>query len=274
MARELKCDVSERVWNAIEAERERTGETTAQIVEHAIAEAFDLTQHAIFQVSTSAAVVEGVFGGFVTVEEMKRHGDFGLGTFDGLDGEMVMVDGECYQIGANGVVRIAENGIGIPFGVVTRFHDDLSVSVDRAESMNAFEEALDSHRPSQNLFVGIRAEVTASSASLRAACKADPGEGLVEAVKHQSEFQTGDVSGTLVGFWTPTYASAFNVPGYHFHFIDDTRQFGGHVLDMEVTRADASLHFESDVHVVLPETAEFLEADLSTDPTEALSVTE
>lgn len=274
MTRELRCDVSEGVWNAIEAERKRTGGTTSAVVEHAIAEAFDLPRHGIFQVSTSTAVVEGVFGGFVSVEEMKRHGDFGLGTFDGLDGEMVMVDGQCYRIGANGSVQVADDEIGIPFGVVTRFHEDLSVSVGRAGSLAAFEDSLDDHRPSQNLFVGLRAEVTASSASLRAACKAAPGEGLVEAVRHQSEFRTGEVSGTLVGFWTPPYASAFNVPGYHFHFIDDTRGFGGHVLDMELTASAVSLHIESDVHVVLPQTAEFLEADLSTDPTDALEITE
>lgn len=274
MTRELRCDVSDRAWNAIEAERKRTGQTTTQIVEHAIEEAFDLTHHAIFQVSTSAAVVEGVFDGFVSVEEMKRHGDFGLGTFDGLDGEMIMVDSVCYQIGANGSVRVADDRNGVPFGVVTRFHEDLTVAVDRPGSLDAFKEALDSKRPSENLFVGIRAEVTASSASLRAACKAGPGEGLVEAVKHQSEFVTGEIRGTLVGFWTPTYASAFNIPGYHFHFVDDARQFGGHVLDMEVIRANASLHVESDVHVVLPETAAFLQADLSRDPTDALTITE
>jgi acetolactate decarboxylase len=274
MAKELRCVVSESTWTALEAERVRTGDSLSHVVQRAISDGLGLTHHSIFQVSTSTAVVEGVFGGYVTVAELKQHGDFGLGTFDGLDGEMIMVDGECYQATNDGVVNRAEPEWGVPFGVVTRFEEDLASTVDAESSFVEFQHLVDTQRPSENLFVGIRAEVFALRMSLRAACKAAPGEGLVEAVQHQSEFSAKAVHGTLVGFWTPTYASAFNVPGYHFHFLDDDREFGGHVLDMDIATASVSLHLESDMHVVLPETAEFLSADLRTDPTTALEITE
>jgi acetolactate decarboxylase len=274
VTKELRCVVSESTWNALEAERIRTGESLSHIVQRALSDGLGLNHHSIFQVSTSTAVVEGVFGGYATVSELKQHGDFGLGTFDGLDGEMIMVDGNCYQATNNGVVNAAEPDWGVPFGVVTRFEEDLAFTVDANISFAEFQHLIDRQRPTENLFVGIRAEVTTPRMSLRAACKAAPGEGLVEAVQHQSEFSATDLHGTLVGFWTPTYASAFNVPGYHFHFLDDDRQFGGHVLDMDIATASVSLHLESDMHVVLPETAEFLTADLRTDPTEALEITE
>jgi acetolactate decarboxylase len=32
------------------------------------------------------------------VRELLRHGDFGLGTFNRLDGEMLVNDGVCYQL--------------------------------------------------------------------------------------------------------------------------------------------------------------------------------
>lgn len=274
MPRELRCVVSESAWRAIEAAHAQTGDSVSSLVERAIADAFGLTHHSIFQVSTSTAVVEGVFGGFVTVADLKRHGDFGLGTFDGLDGELIMVDGECYQASAGGVVGIADDTQGVPFGVVTRFVEDASLALGTSPTFADFERRIDAQRPTENLFVGIRAEVIASHLSLRSACKAEPGEGLVEATRHQSAFSANDVRGTLIGFWTPTYASAINVPGYHFHFVDEDRQFGGHVLGMTLVSASVSMHFESDVHLVLPETAEFLEADLRRDPTEALEITE
>lgn len=274
MARELNCNISESVWNAIEAERLRTGESTSHLIERAVSESLGLNHHSIFQVSTSTAVVEGVFGGYVTVADLKQHGDFGLGTFDGLDGEMIMVDGECYRATADGAVNAAAADTGVPFGVVTRFETDRQIESGPFKSLSDFEESIDGHRLSENLFVGIRAEVSAPWASMRAACKAYPGEGLVEAVRHQSEFTATDLRGTLVGFWTPTYASAFNVPGYHFHFIDEERSFGGHVLDIRIDEGAVAFHFESDVHVILPETTEFLEADLTQDPTDALEVTE
>jgi acetolactate decarboxylase len=109
---------------------------------------------------------------------------------------------------------------------------------------------------------------------LRAACRANPGEDLVSATSHQSEFEAVNVRGTLVGFWSPPYATSFNVPGYHFHFVSDDRTFGGHVLDLSEGVFEVAVHIESDVHVALPATAEFLAADLRGDTAEALDIAE
>ena len=49
--------------------------------------------HVLFQISTSGALVAGVYSGLSTTKNVLEHGDFGLGTFADLDGEMVIVDG-------------------------------------------------------------------------------------------------------------------------------------------------------------------------------------
>jgi acetolactate decarboxylase len=82
------------------------------------------------------------------------------------------------------------------------------------------------------------------------------------------------VPGTLLGFWSPPYARSFNVPGYHFHFVSADRSLGGHVLDLSADTLDIAVHVESDVHVALPDTAEFLAADLRGDTAEALDIAE
>ncbi len=82
------------------------------------------------------------------------------------------------------------------------------------------------------------------------------------------------IEGTLVGFWAPAYAQAVNVPGYHFHFLSEDRTFGGHVLDVRATSLVAALHIESDIHLALPRTAEFLDADLSGDTSGDLRIAE
>lgn len=58
--------------------------------------------------------------------------------------------------------------------------------------------------------------------------------------------------------------------------IDTTsfRTIGGRVLDLQGTSLVAALHIESDIHLALPVTAEFLEADLGGDPSHDLSVAE
>jgi len=56
----------------------------------------------IYQTSTMAALLDGVYDGDVTFAEIAKHGDFGLGTFNQLDGEMVAVEGHFYHLRADG----------------------------------------------------------------------------------------------------------------------------------------------------------------------------
>ena len=269
MTPRLNADVSESVWRAVFKESEQTGDSLSTVVDRALATAFDLERHSLFQVSTSNALVQGVFQGTVTVGELKRNGDFGLGTFEGLDGELIMLDGVCYRATGGGVVTSPPDDARVPFAVVTHFRSDSSLTTSPG-SLADLTTALDGSRPSENLFVGIRAEGRFERLSLRAACAAESGENLLEATAHQSEFTVVQEEGTLIGFWAPLYARAVNVPGYHFHFISEDRSLGGHLLDMEAGPLDVGIHVESELHIAIPETEEFLAADLSGDHQEAL----
>jgi len=265
----LICDVSESVWRALADQSEQSGDPLSTVVDRALSTAFELDRHSLFQVSTSNALVQGVFRGAVTVGDLKRNGDFGLGTFEGLDGELVMLDGVCYRATGGGVVTSPPDDASVPFAVVTHFHPDASLTTNPG-SLADLTAAVDEARPSENLFVGIRVDGQFERLALRAACAAEPGENLVEATAHQSEFTVSDEEGTLVGFWAPLYARAVNVPGYHFHFISKDRSLGGHVLGMEAGPLEVGIHIESELHVAIPETVEFLTADLSGDHQEAL----
>lgn len=270
----LDVEVSSGVWRAIAAEGRRTGETTSEVVERLVCDGLGLSRRGLFQVSTSAALVEGVFGGTTTVADLLRHGDFGLGTYDGLDGELVMLGGRCHRVGAGGATEEAEPDWTVPFAVVTRFRADLEATVAGARTLAELHRAIDALRPSKNVFAGLRIDGRFGRLSLRAACPAAPGEGLVEATQHQSEFVADSIEGTLVGFWTPDHARSIGIPGYHLHFLSDDRTLGGHVLGLAADRLEVGLHIESDLHVAIPETDEFLAADLGSDPTEALDIAE
>ena len=265
----LNAEISESVWKALSDEAEQTGDSLSAVVDRALATAFDLERHSLFQVSTSNALVQGVFQGAVTVQDLKRNGDFGLGTFEGLDGELIMLDGVCYRATGGGVVTSPPDDARVPFAVVTHFQPDLTLTTE-AGSLTDLTTALDASRPSENLFVGIQASGQFERLSLRAACAAESGENLLEATAHQSEFRVVDIEGTLVGFWAPLYARAVNVPGYHFHFLSKDRDLGGHVLDMVAGPLEVGIHVESELHIAIPETEEFLAADLSGDHQEAL----
>ncbi len=274
MSRKLNCAISEGVWQVLQSEVERTHTSLDYTVERALVSFFGLDHHSLFQVSTSGALVEGVFQGCTRVSDLKSHGDFGLGTFPSLDGEMIMLDGNCYQALAGGHIRAAEDDWLVPFAVVTRFSADREHRLQNITSFDQLAQKIDHLRPSENVFVGMRLEGLFDTLNLRTACKANPGEGLITATSHQSVFELSEVQGTLVGFWTPTYARTINVPGYHLHFISSDYKYGGHVLDLTARELNLDLHLETDFHMAIPETKEFLQADLSGDPTDDLNIAE
>ena len=259
------CSISQSLHKALFEEAKRTGETVSHIVERALAQELDIAHHSLFQVSTSRALVEGVFGGCMTVGDLKTHGDFGLGTFELLDGELIMLDGHCYQIVEGGTAHEVADDAAVPFATLTRFTADTTTELNPIGSFDELVQQLDELKPSENLFVGFRVEGTFERLDLRAACKAKPGEKLVAAIEHQSSYQLENITGTLVGFCSPPYSAAISVPGYHFHFIDQDRQRGGHLFDVSAQGLVAHTHLESDIHLALPETKEFLESDLQND---------
>ncbi len=270
----LTCPISESLMQALTARSARTGEPLAHIVMSALADALEIEHSTLFQVSTSTALVQGVYKGVVTIGELKQHGDFGLGTFDGLDGEMLALDGRFYQVLGSGKVLEPADDARVPFAVVTAFRAERCITIDQVADFADLAAQLDALRRTENLFYAIRIEGQFAYLKTRAACKAASGVSLLEASSHQREFEFADVVGTLVGFWTPRYARSLNIAGWHLHFVTDDRTGGGHVLDCRAVGLRAQLQELSDVRIAMPETAAFLRADLSQDPTSALEVIE
>ncbi|MHA7773157.1 acetolactate decarboxylase [Roseibium sp. M-1] len=274
MYRDLTCRISNSLWLELQAERLRTGHSLSHIVQEKLASAFGLDHHTIFQVSTSTAITKGLFKGCAAIGDLKDHGDFGLGTFEDLDGEMILFEGQAYQARDGGAVVIAPDTALTPFATVTRFTPGHQVDLNDVRSQADLESRLDDLRPSENFFIGIRIDGRFDRIELRAACKAAPGEDLVAATGHQSEFTFEDIEGTLVGFWSPGHARTMAISGYHLHFISKDRTKGGHLIGVCARHLTAQLHLETDFHVAVPETAQFLSADLRDDPSKALEIAE
>ena len=229
---------------ALTAASARSGESIDRIVSEALAAALEIDEEEapLFQVSTATALVEGVSGGVVTIGELKENGDFGLGTFAGLDGEMIAFDGDFYQVRGDGVVSEPSDEALVPFAVVTDFQVEREFALDHVTSFDDLAAQLDAHRQTDNLFFAVRIDGHFARMRTRSVSKTPEGTPLVEAAAQQTVFDLSDVAGTLVGFWTPLYAGTINVAGWHLHFLTDDRTAGGHVLDCqgsESARADA-----------------------------------
>jgi acetolactate decarboxylase len=269
--RTLTCDIPEPVMRALEERRARTGETATQIVVSALADALELDQETLYQVSTSTALVEGVYDGTVTIGDLKQRGDFGLGTFDDLDGEMVALEGGFYQVRGRGNVGEAADTTEVPFAVVTDFRAERDFALETIASFDDLAAQLDKERTTDNLFYAVRIDGRFARIKARAISKTESGVPLIKAAAQQAEYTLTDVGGTLVGFWTPLYARTLNVPGWHVHFLSDDRTEGGHVLDAQAGRLRVQMQDLADDRIAMPETPAFLAADLSEDPSEDLA---
>lgn len=271
---EVSARLPTSLYDAMREHCERTGDSVHHVVQKALAAYLDQEHHTLFQVSTSGALVEGVYAGCMRVKDILRHGDFGLGTFDGLDGEGILHEGVCWRAGADGSVEVAPDDALAPFWTVTHFVSDTTLTLDGVTGWESLCARLDAARTSDNVFAAVRLSGTFDALHWRVARKSAGGADLVSATSSQAEFRAEAVDGVIVGFWTPTYARTLNVPGWHLHLLSTDRKHAGHVLDVRAARLKAEVHVLEQLHVALPETAEFMRADLSKDPAAALAIAE
>jgi acetolactate decarboxylase len=189
----------------------------------------------VTQFATIDALLAGVYDGDFTCAQVAKNGDLGLGTFDKLDGEMVVVDGRIYQVTADGTVRRAARSLLTPFATVTRFKLDRAFRAGSTMNMVALERALDRVCTNPNGVYSIRIRGEFPAIKLRSvAAQREPYRKLVDVVKEQTIFPVSPNRGTLVGFRFPEYFRGIYAPGYHLHFLSNDKQSGGHVLDVTV----------------------------------------
>jgi acetolactate decarboxylase len=220
----------------------------------------------LYQTSTITALLEGAYDGDITFHELKKHGNFGIGTFHALDGEMIALDGNFYQIKSDGIAYPVDASMKTPFAVVTFFEPDYSISINDQLDYKDLEVYLDRILPTENIFYAIKLEGTFSYIKARSVSRQNkPYPPLAEAAKQQKIFEFHDVRGVIVGFRLPQYMKGINVPGYHLHFITADRKAGGHLLACKTTDVRVGIDYTANLYMVLPEKNAFFNLNLIKD---------
>lgn len=207
---------------------------------------------AVFQTSTLEALLHGAYLGDVTVAELARRGDLGLGTFDALDGELIAVDGVVYRAAEDGTVTLAEPGRRCPFAVVTRFVPRVERHVGEL-GFDALLALLDRDVPRAGVCSAVRLDGAFAHVRLRSVpAQRPPWRTLDQVLAEQRITDADDVTGTVVGFRFLPSAAGLDVAGFHLHFISADRRFGGHLLSCRTRAAVAALDFDADLDLELP----------------------
>ncbi|AGA29252.1 acetolactate decarboxylase [Singulisphaera acidiphila] len=220
----------------------------------------------ITQVSVINALMLGQYDGQMGIPEMLRYGNFGVGTLDHLDGELIVLDGKAYQVRGDGQVLEVGPDRSTPFVVVTSFDQDGAFPCPPVGSLTDLEAHLNESLAQKNNFVAIRVEARFRSLTLRSVHRQEPPyKPLAEVAKSQSVWTHENLSGTLVGIRSPAWVDGLNVPGYHWHFLSEDHKIGGHLLDCRVRDGRVRYDICGDWLLKLSESKEFNTTDLGRD---------
>lgn len=210
------------------------------------------------QVSIIDALLNGVYDGNTTLGELKKYGNFGLGTFNKLDGEMVIYDGNFYKVRSDGKIIKQDESEKTPFAVIINFVPDITYKEKSSITLQKLYTLIDSLIPSQNYFYAVKIKGKFAAVQTRSVPQQErPYKPLAEVVKNQSVFNYGNTEGAVIGFRCPPFAKGVNVPGYHFHFLSNDFKSGGHVLDLTLIEGEIYIDLKSSFQVLLPEDEEF-----------------
>jgi len=223
----------------------------------------------IYQYSVIPALMSGLSSATssISTSELLQHGTFGIGTFENMDGEMVLIEGTAYQLKADGSIKVVSNDTKVPFAMVTRFKatkSDTASFSSKQDVEKAISEALPNAR---NIFALVQLTGMFKKMKVRAIPAQEyPGQLLSELAKNQSVHEYENVRGSIIGLRSPAWSSGLSVVGLHAHFIDDKRTIGGHVLEM-CSDGEVKIEFAActRANIHLPESEEFGSRDLDLD---------
>ncbi len=227
----------------------------------------------ITQVATIDALLAGVYDGHLSLAELAEYGDFGIGTFQDLDGEMVLLDGIFYQVRSDGRVYRPELSVATPFATVIEFSPDYQEELTGPLTMAGLEEKIRKVIPTRNLFGAFQVRGGFSRMKTRSVpAQKKPFPPLAGVTANQPVFELGEARGTLIGFYSPDFVRGVNVPGFHMHFLADNLSGGGHVLDFELAEGLLEVDTVHDaLKILLPvKSAGFATADLTLNREEEL----
>ena len=224
------------------------------------------------------SLTQGYYDGIIKVSELKEHGDIGIGTFEGVNGEMIVLDGKVYQALGDGTVQEADENETVPFSNVTFFDSDVSVELKDIEDIASFKSELDKvvNDNGKNMFYAVKVTGTFEKMFVRSELKQEkPYKSLDKALEtDQREFNYENITGTVVGLYCPDYMGGLNATGWHFHFISDDRTKGGHMLGLSFKEATAELDMTPSFDMMLSDNGDFQSMELAKDVNDAIKKVE
>jgi len=232
----------------------------------------------MYQVSLMQAFMHGEYDGVITVGDLKTHGDTGLGTFEGVNGEMIILDGVIYQAASDGSINVMPDNETVPFATITNFDEDGKIDDISAKDFDDLTSQLDKEigkNSTNNMYV-IKLKGDFSNITVRSVEKQEkPYKEFTEvAAVDQKVFNHADQTGTVVAVYFPEYMNELNMHGWHLHFLSDDKTKGGHVLNFTDFKGSGQIDEIHEFNMILPSDESFAKMNFTEDMTNKISSVE
>lgn len=187
----------------------------------------------MYQYSIIDALMAGVFDGDLTIGQLRKKGDFGVGTFNRVDGELLIDKGHVYKISYDGSVSEVPDSDSTSAAFVKFFKADTIFQLKGPGLTYEKVQEQIKHLLNPNGIYAIRISATFPTMTTRAEKPAGkPYTTLPEHLKHnQVVFELKNTRGICSGFLLPPYLARTNVPGFHLHYLADDHKSGGHIFN-------------------------------------------
>ncbi len=227
----------------------------------------------ISQYSTLSALLEGVYDGEMTAGELKMQGNYGIGTFNALDGELILADRECYRVCSDGKVIKVSDTEKTPFAAVCSFAPDTIIQINQPVNLRELENRIDSAIRKPNLIFAYKITGSFDTIVTRSVPKQEkPYKRLIEAYKQQGVFTYFHQKGMLFGYKFPAYLKDVNMDGFHLHFLSSDKSKGGHLLNCYLTVGEVSVAYIRNYALQIPDNSHFNTTILTNKKSELLKI--
>lgn len=228
----------------------------------------------LVQVSVIDALLQGIYDGNYPLGDLYKLGNYGIGTFNGLDGEMVVFNDTVFQVLSTGEVKTPADDLFTPFAALTTFIADTTFSLNDI-SFETIKTNFNAYFPTPNIFYVVKIKGDFEYMKTRSVPKQNkPYPPLVEVTKNQPEFEFENQSGDIIGFYCPEFAKGINVTGLHIHFLNEKRTGGGHILEFQLKQGTMEIGYLMNYKLILPEGGDFYGGDFTIDRSEDLEEAE
>ena len=219
-------------------------------------------QNKMYQVSTLQALALGYSRAVITAEELLKEGDTGLGTFEDVNGEMIVMDGHCFRADQDGNVTLVPQATGVPFAAVAKLYGEQEFELKDMPDITSVREELTrkiEERFGLNSMHVVRIDGVFEKVDARSEAPYRSHHVTLKEMlgKTQKAFIFENIRGSLIGVYFPDYMDGINMPGWHLHFLSEDRSKGGHVFDVSVREGAAKVDKITNIYINLPKEAAF-----------------